>query len=91
MVRKINAAFAEKNLYMVDSPVSGGEPEPGDTTSITLDHGVAGWPTPFDICCCVPLDAAAAGTLGALPLLAPVVDQGRRSAARYACPFRAEV
>jgi 3-hydroxyisobutyrate dehydrogenase len=24
MVRKINAAFAEKNLYMLDSPVSGG-------------------------------------------------------------------
>src|SRR5215469_5308096 len=24
VVRKINAAFAEKNLYMLDSPVSGG-------------------------------------------------------------------
>jgi 3-hydroxyisobutyrate dehydrogenase len=24
MVRKINATFAEKNLYMLDSPVSGG-------------------------------------------------------------------
>jgi 3-hydroxyisobutyrate dehydrogenase-like beta-hydroxyacid dehydrogenase len=30
MVRKINAAFAEKNLYMLDSPVSGG---PGGATS----------------------------------------------------------
>ena len=27
MVRKINAAFAEKNLYMLDSPVSGGPVE----------------------------------------------------------------
>jgi 3-hydroxyisobutyrate dehydrogenase-like beta-hydroxyacid dehydrogenase len=26
MVRKINAAFAEKNLYMRDSPVSGSPP-----------------------------------------------------------------
>src|SRR5207237_2164675 len=30
MVRKINAAFAEKNLYMLDSPVSGG---PGGAAS----------------------------------------------------------
>ena len=28
------------------------EPEPGDTTSITLDRGVASWPTPFHITCC---------------------------------------
>lgn len=28
------------------------EPEPGDTTSITLDRGVASWPTPFHIACC---------------------------------------
>jgi uncharacterized protein len=32
------------------------EPEPGDTTSITLDRGVASWPTPFHVTCC--------GTLG---------------------------
>jgi len=30
MVRKINAAFAEKNLYMLDPPVSGG---PGGAAS----------------------------------------------------------
>jgi 3-hydroxyisobutyrate dehydrogenase-like beta-hydroxyacid dehydrogenase len=29
MVRKINAAFAEKNLYMRDSPVSGSHPRGG--------------------------------------------------------------
>ena len=28
------------------------EPEPGDTTSITLDRSVASWPTPFHITCC---------------------------------------
>ncbi|HEV2099891.1 MAG TPA: hypothetical protein VGR45_13320 [Stellaceae bacterium] len=28
------------------------EPEPGDVTSITLDRGVASWPTPFHITCC---------------------------------------
>ena len=28
------------------------EPEPGDTTSITLDRGVASWPTPLHITCC---------------------------------------
>jgi hypothetical protein len=28
------------------------EPEPGDTTSITLDRGVASWPTPFHTTCC---------------------------------------
>ena len=28
------------------------EPEPGDVTSITLDRGVASWPTPFDASCC---------------------------------------
>ena len=28
------------------------EPEPGDTTSITLDRGVASWPTPFHVTCC---------------------------------------
>jgi hypothetical protein len=28
------------------------EPEPGDTTLITLDRGVAGWPTPFHAACC---------------------------------------
>ena len=27
-------------------------PEPGDTTSITLDRGLASWPTPFHITCC---------------------------------------
>jgi hypothetical protein len=27
-------------------------PEPGDTISITLDRGVASWPTPFHISCC---------------------------------------
>ena len=28
------------------------EPEPGDITSITLDRGVASWPTPFHVTCC---------------------------------------
>ena len=28
------------------------EPEPGDTTTITLDRGVASWPTPFHASCC---------------------------------------
>ena len=28
------------------------EPEPGDATSITLDRGVASWPTPFHVTCC---------------------------------------
>jgi hypothetical protein len=28
------------------------EPEPGDTTSITLDRGAASWPTPFHATCC---------------------------------------
>ncbi|MBV9014331.1 MAG: hypothetical protein JO213_20775 [Alphaproteobacteria bacterium] len=27
-------------------------PEPGDTTIITLDRGVASWPTPLDFACC---------------------------------------
>jgi len=28
------------------------EPEPGDTSSITLDRGVVSWPTPFHVTCC---------------------------------------
>lgn len=28
------------------------EPEPGDTTAITLDRRVASWPTPLHITCC---------------------------------------
>ena len=28
------------------------EPEPGDTSSITLDRGMASWPTPFHTTCC---------------------------------------
>ena len=28
------------------------EPEPGDTTSMTLDRGVTSWPTPFHVTCC---------------------------------------
>lgn len=28
------------------------ETEPGDTTTIALDRGVASWPTPFHIACC---------------------------------------
>ena len=31
------------------------EPEPGDTVSITLDRGVANWPTPLQIACCASL------------------------------------
>jgi hypothetical protein len=27
-------------------------PEPGDTTSITLDRGLASWPTPLNVTCC---------------------------------------
>ncbi len=33
------------------------EPEPGDATSITLDRGVASWPTPLHITCCGSLGA----------------------------------
>src|SRR6202022_1587985 len=39
MVRKINAAFAEKNLYMLDSPVSGG---PGGAASGKMAIWVGG-------------------------------------------------
>jgi len=39
MVRKINAAFAEKNLYMLDAPVSGG---PGGAASGKLAIWVGG-------------------------------------------------
>jgi 3-hydroxyisobutyrate dehydrogenase len=39
VVRKINAAFAEKNLYMLDSPVSGG---PGDAASGKMAIWVGG-------------------------------------------------
>jgi hypothetical protein len=68
------------------------EPEPGDTTSITLDprRGELANTAPYHL-------LRLAGrrrqlvSLGTLPLLAPVVDQGRRCAARYACPFRAEL
>ena len=35
MVRKINAAFAEKNLYMLDSPVSGVFDPTGDIDIFT--------------------------------------------------------
>ena len=28
------------------------DPEQGDTTSITLDRGLASWPTPFNVSCC---------------------------------------
>ena len=34
-----------------DSPILV-DPERGDTTSITLDRGVASWPTPLHITCC---------------------------------------
>ena len=27
-------------------------PEPGDVTTMTLDRGVASWPTPFHVACC---------------------------------------
>jgi hypothetical protein len=28
------------------------DPEAGDTASITLDRGLASWPTPFNVSCC---------------------------------------
>jgi hypothetical protein len=35
------------------------EPEPGDTALITLDRGVASWPTPLHIACCGSLGGGA--------------------------------
>ena len=45
VVRKINAAFAEKNLYMLDSPVSGG---PGGAASGKMAIWVGGDEQQFD-------------------------------------------
>src|SRR5438128_10738029 len=46
MVRKINAAFAEKNLYMLDSPVSGG---PGGAASGKMAIWVGGDEQQFNL------------------------------------------
>src|SRR6266480_1607559 len=62
MVRKINAAFAEKNLYMLDSPVSGG---PGGAASGKMAIWVGGDEQQFNRHKSV-LDAMGAGTIAKL-------------------------
>ena len=42
-------------MVRLGQPAPAIEPEPGDTVSITLDRGVANWPTPLQIACCASL------------------------------------